>query len=162
MLDYTVQPKTIATWFVNHVDRDAGEAITHLKLQKLVYYAQAWYLANFDKPLCEEDHQAWAHGPVYKSLYDKYRDHGWQSLPVERHKSIDSNLEGFLKSVFDEYGQYGAKKLEELTHSETPWIMARGDVEPWERSSALIDKLLMRNFYANKIGKDDIEQLPAQ
>lgn len=41
----------LSGWFVNAADRDAGEAITHLKVQKLVYYAQAWFLANFDRPI---------------------------------------------------------------------------------------------------------------
>ena len=56
--------KIVARWFVNHADRASGEAITQLKLQKLVYYADAWFLANFDEPLIKEDFEAWAHGPV--------------------------------------------------------------------------------------------------
>ena len=40
----SADPKRIARWFINHADRDAGEAITPLKLQKLIYYAQAWAL----------------------------------------------------------------------------------------------------------------------
>ena len=49
----------IADWFAGAIDREAGDSITHLKLQKLVYYAQAWFLALNDKPLFEEEMQAW-------------------------------------------------------------------------------------------------------
>ncbi len=53
-----VAPTLIATWFINRIDREAGELITHLKVQKLVYYAEAWFLANFDRTLINEDLQA--------------------------------------------------------------------------------------------------------
>lgn len=49
-----VSPNMIAGWFVNHSDREAGDVVTHLKVQKLCYYADAWFLANFDRPLIAE------------------------------------------------------------------------------------------------------------
>jgi len=35
-------PSDIARWFINRADRLAGDDMTHLKLQKLIYFAQAW------------------------------------------------------------------------------------------------------------------------
>ena len=81
-----VSARIIAGWFVNAADRDSGEAPTHLKIQKLVYYTQAWYLANFDTPLFDEDMQAWTHGPVAPSVYEKYRGAGFDVLPREKKK----------------------------------------------------------------------------
>lgn len=151
--------KSVARWFVNHADRDAGEAITQLKLQKLVYYADAWFLANFDKPLIKEDFEAWAHGPVVRSLYAKYRNQGWEALAPETGQGVPKDIEDFLAAVFEEYGQYGAKKLEKMTHSEKPWLEARGDLPPEAASTTIISKLLMRNYYGEKIEKEPIQEL---
>ncbi len=52
-------PLDMAKWFINRVDREAGEAMTHLKVQKLLYFAQAYYLANYNQQLFSEDMQAW-------------------------------------------------------------------------------------------------------
>ncbi|ETX13265.1 hypothetical protein OCH239_12625 [Roseivivax halodurans JCM 10272] len=154
-----MSPKAVARWFVNHTDRDSGEVMTQLKLQKLVYYAEAWFLANFDRPLLSEDFEAWAHGPAVKSLYAKYRGHGWEPIPPQPGKSVPKELEPFLQAVYDEYGQYSAKKLERMTHEETPWLEARGALPPEAASRTVIPKVKIRNFYAARIEKEAIEQL---
>lgn len=64
----------IANWFLVTIDREAGETLSHLKLQKLVYYAQVWSLALFDKPLFDEDFEAWTYGPALPSLYQRFKD----------------------------------------------------------------------------------------
>jgi uncharacterized phage-associated protein len=155
----SIGAKTVARWFVNHADRAAGEAITQLKLQKLVYYADAWFLANFDKSLIKEDFEAWAHGPVVPSLYAKYRNHGWDALPPETGIKVPEDLEGYLEAVFEEYGQYGAKKLETMTHSEAPWLEARGDLPPEAASNTKLSKIRMRNFYGSKIEKEPVQAI---
>lgn len=150
----------IGNWFLNQADRDSGEAITHLKLQKLVYYAEAWFLANFDRTLIDENLQAWAHGPVSPTLYSKYRDKGWDALPPERPRALPDDLTGFLAEIYEQYGQFGAKRLEALTHKELPWKTARGDLPPEAKCTTPIDRLLMRNFYGAKIGKKELKKLP--
>ena len=121
-----ISPKSVASWFLNNIDRDSGEAITHLKLQKLLYYTEAWYLANFDRPLFEENFRAWAHGPVCRS--DKYKAKGWDALPSEcRFTKVPQDIEEFLKAVNSEYGQFSAKKLENF-HNEDPWQLTRGNL----------------------------------
>ena len=154
-----VPAKHVARWFLNHADREAGEALTQLKLQKLVYYADAWYLANFDKPMISEKFEAWAHGPAIRSLYAKYREAGWDSLPPENGPMPPEAVNKFLTSVYQEYGQFGAKKLEEMTHNELPWQAARVGLRPEEASKNEISKLIMRNFYASRIGKKEISKL---
>ncbi len=44
-----------------------------MKLQKLVYYSQAWSLVWDDMPLFEEPIEAWANGPVVKSLFELHK-----------------------------------------------------------------------------------------
>ena len=62
-----VNVRDIANWFLSRND------MTHKKLQKLCYYAQAWYCALYDgTPLFDDEIQAWVHGPVIPALYPVY------------------------------------------------------------------------------------------
>lgn len=140
----------IANWFLAAIDRDAGDAITHLKLQKLVYYAQAWSLAipERDKPLFDEEIQAWAHGPVAESVFHEFKGSSWEALPApEIAPEIDEDDEEFLHEILAVFGEYSGKQLERMTHSEDPWKAARGDLPPEARSNTVIDKKLMMEFY---------------
>lgn len=138
----------IANWFLNAVDRDAGDSITHLKLQKLVYYAQAWALALLGRPLFEEDFQAWAHGPVVLSVWHRFKDSGWEAIPaVEDGPDLDMDEELLLRDVMGAYGEHSAKKLEQLTHDEDPWIIARDGLPPEAKSNAVIPKSAMAEYY---------------
>jgi uncharacterized phage-associated protein len=157
-----VSARELSGWFVNAADRDAGEAITHLKVQKLVYYAQAWFLANFDRPIFEEEMEAWTHGPVAPSVYDKYRGKRFESLPLERQPRVPLSLEPFLKEIQKEYGQFTAKRLEFMTHAEGPWIETRGALPLEAKCTRPISKLSIRNFYAARLGKKPIKKLPHQ
>lgn len=154
-----LSPKVVARWFINHADRDAGEALTQLKLQKLVYYADAWFLANFDKPLINEDFEAWAHGPAVRSLYSKYKSFGWEAIPPESGSEPTKDIAKFLAAIFEEYGQFSAKRLERMTHEEAPWLDAREGLSPEAASKRIIPKIKMRNFYAGRIGKKEIKHI---
>jgi uncharacterized phage-associated protein len=156
---HRVTPKAIAVWFINHADRNAGEAITHLKVQKLAYYADAWYLANFDKPLIEEEFQAWTHGPVSLSIWSKYKGSNWNALEPERNIRVHDDISSFLSAVYDEYGQFSASKLEELTHSEYPWRLTRGNLPLEAACDKGISKIVTRNYYAERLGKPPVETI---
>lgn len=139
----------IADWFLASIDRDAGDSITHLKLQKLVYYAQAWSLALNGEPLFDEDFQAWAHGPVVRSVFDRFSGNAWGALSEpENFEGIDdSGVEKMLAEILDIYGGMGAKELEKLTHSEDPWQKAREGYGPGERAEVVIPKDHMAVYY---------------
>ncbi|WP_102691158.1 Panacea domain-containing protein [Rummeliibacillus pycnus] len=101
-------------------------AITPLKLQKLVYYAQAFHLKNNNERLFKSDILAWDHGPIVRILYDLYRDYGYHIIPPNPDDEDRINLtEKEIKTinkVFEEYGELNGKVLEEMTHQETPWL----------------------------------------
>lgn len=138
----------VADWFRGAVDREAGDSVTHLKLQKLVYYAQAWSLALLGRPLFADDVRAWAHGPVVLSVWHAFKEHGWEALPApDEMPRFDDEATELLRDVLRSYGEHSAKKLEELTHSEEPWLRARGDLPPEARSSAVISQEHMTRFY---------------
>lgn len=145
----------IADYFIA-ISNESGDSITNLKLQKLVYYAQAWYLANFNKPLFKEDFEAWIHGPVIPSLYDEYKKLGPNPIKKdinlkEVRAKIDKKVLEFLDEVVKVYMPCGAYQLEMMTHREDPWIIARGGCTPDERCNNIIDKDQIQKYYGQKI-----------
>ncbi len=152
----------IATWFINrvHKDEDYGEYITPLKLQKLLYYAQSWYLVYYDKPLFEEKILAWVHGPVVEEVYQKYKNKKWENLPVENlDSSFDKDTKDYLESVYRHYGGYRAKELEEMTHKEDPWVQARKGISPELSCDEEIDIQTMKKFYGQRLEKKEKNHL---
>jgi len=149
MATKTYTPLQIANWFLANIGREAGDLITHLKLQKLVYYAQAWSLAGRGTPLFDEDFQAWAHGPVVPSVFRAFRDHGMAPIPAPASvPRLDEETVELLTEILDVYGEHSAKKLETLTHRERPWKDARGDLPAEARSESVIPKAAMQSYYS--------------
>lgn len=114
----------IARYFLALTDEESGDAISNLKLQKLVYYAQGFHLALHDEPLFGEKIEAWLHGPVIPDLYHYYKEHG--STPIPKPLDVDFSIytdevKELLDEVYTVYGQYSAWKLRELTHEEPTW-----------------------------------------
>jgi uncharacterized phage-associated protein len=66
----------VANYFLKRQEPEVGDLMTNLKLQKLVYYAQGFYLAMMDSPLFNEPIEAWEHGPVCVPLYHEYKNFG--------------------------------------------------------------------------------------
>lgn len=139
---------------------ETGELITNLKLQKLVYYAQAWYLAIYDEVLFDEDFQAWVHGPVLPELWQEYRDYKWN--PIIR-EDLDENsldkikeqmgveISGFMAELTDAYFGCGAYELEKMTHLEDPWKNARGNLSSDMPCTSVIDKEDIKLYYRSKV-----------
>lgn len=126
------------------------ESMTHKKLQKICYYAQAWHLALFEgEPLVNARFEAWIHGPVCPELYSKYRDYGWHDIPME--ESVPSDITNtkweFLQLIYKTFKDFTADQLESMTHIEEPWIEARGDLQEWEPSDNQISEITMRQYY---------------
>ncbi len=131
--------KPIARFFVDldrQQDSEAGECdLTHLKLQKLLYYAQGWALVDLGKPLFSNSIYAWQHGPVVKEAYFDLKPQlkGEAHVKPEHLGDIapcdDEAITSFLKQVYDTYGIYSAWALRTMTHDEDPWRNAylKGD-----------------------------------
>jgi len=137
----------IANWFLNEnrikINFEDSEYITNLKLQKLLYYAQGCYMAKYGKPLFNDDFLAWAHGPVIKSIYDKYKSNGASGIVYdEDYKcNLDDETIDFLKKIDNYFGQYTAWKLRDMTHQELPWMNTR--------RNDIITKDLIKDFFIN-------------
>jgi uncharacterized phage-associated protein len=114
----------VAEYLLSQVDDDAGDLISNLKLQKLVYYSQGFSLALNDEPIFAEDIEAWMHGPVVPDLYHAYKGHGSGAIP--RPQDVDfeiysTDMRDLLDEVYTVYGQFSAWKLRSMTHDEPPW-----------------------------------------
>ena len=149
---------TVCDYIIHRVCA-AGGALNELKLQKLMYYVQAWNLAFNGKPLFDGRFQAWVHGPVNRELYDRFgatkslysqitsddisADFQTTLLPDEARQHIDS--------VLETYAGFTGTQLEELTHREEPWIAARRGYRDSERCEVEIDEELMRSFYGARL-----------
>lgn len=132
------------------------ESMTHKKLQKLCYYAQAWHLANYKNPLFPNHFEAWVHGPVSPELYSAYREWGW--LPIPQVKSDEVHLANartsdFLNLVYNAYGEFSGDQLENITHQEDPWRIARSGYSAGEYCRNMISMDDMKLYYAKRIGK---------
>jgi uncharacterized phage-associated protein len=149
----------IAIWFLAAIDRKAGDGITHLKLQKLVYYAQAWSLALRDTPLFDEQVEAWAHGPVVETVFQRFKAAGSANLPRLAQKTgIDPQTALLLRGVLATYGEHTAGFLEDLTHREAPWQSAREGLAPTSRSRRVIPAAVMKSYYRRQ--RDRQERAP--
>lgn len=141
-----------AKYFIASFQRK-NKAISNLKLQKLLYYAQAWHLALYDRPLFSDDIEAWVHGPVVRQVFREYRSFGWRPLEIHGASAVvfDSQTTQHLEEVTKVYGKFDGIELERMTHSEAPWRDARGMLAPDEPSNRVITHEAMKRFYSARL-----------
>src|SRR5258707_15495854 len=121
------------------LSHEKQDPVSNLKLQKLLYYSQAWHLALFKTPLFEEEIEAWVHGPVVPQVFRRYRDCKWNPI-VNIGTGSKPAFVAHLEEVWRVYGDFRAFDLERLTHSEDPWKIARTGLPPDASSSRIISK----------------------
>ncbi|RPD36771.1 DUF4065 domain-containing protein [Candidatus Liberibacter solanacearum] len=139
------------------------EPLSHLKLQKLCYYAfgvASSLREENSPPLFEEPIEAWFHGPVVPELYETFKKYKNCNIPEEESateeqaRQIDWIDRKILDDVFYTYGQFTAWKLREMTHSEDPW---KDSYNNNTYMSATIYPEKIRNFFIKTISEDYIE-----
>lgn len=122
-----------------------------MKLQKLLYYSQAWALVWTENPLFQEEFQAWANGPVIWDLYTAHR--GRFRVEAGLFKGDPSKLSTDQKDVIERvlayYGDKDPQWLSNLTHMEAPWQQARINVEHGQPCSEIITKESMLEYYSS-------------
>lgn len=149
----TLPVSIIAKYFIKK-SNDSNRVITNKKLQKLVYYGQAWNLVLNGKPIFKEPIEAWVHGPAINSLYESYKQFSYnpivEQVTDDDIKNIPQDIKAVLEEVWKVYGNYDGDYLELLTHSEEPWQKAREGLEIAQSSNNEISIELMREFYSKK------------
>ena len=165
-----LKAKEVAIWFLAknnseikeheavNDDYEVYEGITHLKLQKLLYYAQGVYVAITGKKLFEEEIEAWQHGPVVADIYNLFKSYGKNNITLqlsdreeETVRKIENNREisEILNMVYDNFAIYTAWQLREMTHVKNgPWdkaitsehkVIDINDIKQYFESEVIVD-----------------------
>lgn len=126
--------------------------LTAMKLQKLVYYSQAWHAVWSEEPLFENRIEAWANGPVSPQLYNMHR--GQFQIDSRSFQGGDINnlsvdQKDSIGAVLALYGDKTSQWLSDLTHMERPWIEARNGLQPGEISNNEITLASMVEYYSS-------------
>ena len=146
-------------WFANcHND-----LVTNLQIQKLCYLTEGYYLGLYGTELTEEQFQAWKHGPVSPTLWERFKKYAFNPINEElprlnpkeedpfefRYKKpkISREAEYILKLIIKNFWGETAWELECLTLGHLPWQEARKGKKPIEHCTRAIDKQSMKNFY---------------
>lgn len=118
------------------------------KLQKLVYYSQAWHLVwSGGVSLFSEKIYAWANGPVCEKLYQRHKGfYLVASIGGNTDRLTPSEIES-IDAVLDFYGERDGQYLSDLTHMEAPWQKARKGLSPRERGNKPISLDSMAEYY---------------
>ena len=159
-LSRTSKSLAVANYFIyrsNLASKESLPGITNKKLQKLLYYSQAWSLALRNKRLFKDDIEAWVHGPAVRSVYTAFKQYSFGEIKTDVSKDDFSILSAeeleLLNTIWSVYGKYDADYLEALTHSESPWQEARNGLAAHQSSSKVISPDTMKAFYGEKIKK---------
>ena len=124
--------------------------MTAMKLQKLVYYSQAWGLVWDEEPLFPERIEAWANGPVVRELYDVHRGQFRVSANnLGDPDALNEDQINTVKAILKFYGKMPSQTLSDLTHRESPWREARKGLEPGERGNREITLESMAEYYGS-------------
>ena len=137
--------------------------MSHLKLQKLLFYCDAYCLAYFDQELIEDRFEAWVHGPVSRKVYDSlkdksilYSDLSYSGDNTERYVDLEfdklaSSQKELVTDVLNQLSTWTGMELEAATHREKPWAEARVGYGEADKCHVLISKETTKLFYKKEL-----------
>lgn len=129
--------------------------VSTMKLQKLTFYSQVYALVRYGRPLFEEDFEAWKNGPVCRDLFNAHRGrfvigpHELNDFAPSRKGALGEADKCAVSHVLRVLGSYSGRELSDLTHSELPWINARGNLRDGDYGNEIITKESMVYFYGS-------------
>jgi uncharacterized phage-associated protein len=157
----------VANAFLDIQELDGGNfpPIDQMKLQKLVYYAYAWWLAYTGQQLFPEDVEAWPWGPVVRSIYGDFRDCGREPIGSHRAKTIElqrtptlkvrvstpapppPQVMEFLKGVWEQHKGFTGIQLSNATHAAgEPWTILKERLGSLDSKPRIPDELIADVF----------------
>lgn len=159
---FSVSHKMLAT--INSIFKNLGE-ITPLALQKLLYFTQGIHYTLYNKPMFDEDCEAWVHGPVYRDVYYIFKDFKYNTIDDSKFLIIDYIEEKLteeenqtINNVINTFGIYSGKILEKITHEEYPWKNARAGCTDDMCSNEIITKESILQYYKSINEKYDLSK----
>jgi len=127
-------------------------AMSAMKLQKLIYYCQAWSLVWDDEPLFDNKISAWANGPVVWDLYNQHRGMFRVNYKDFEHLAkgrLNREQKETIDAVLDAYSEKSAQWLSDQTHAEAPWQDARKGLSDSDRGNREITLASLAEFYGS-------------
>ena len=131
--------------------------MSHLKLQKLLFYCDAYSLAYFGEEIVEDKFEAWVHGPVSRKVYDSLKDksilysdieYSFDGIDVDyEFGKLTQGQQDLIVAVLNDLSAWSGLELETATHSELPWLEARRGYAEGDKCHELISKETTRDFY---------------
>jgi uncharacterized phage-associated protein len=127
---------------------DKRGPMTAMKLQKLVYYSQAWSLVWDEQPLFREKIKAWANGPVCSDLYASHKGQfSVTSISEGNGDALGTAQRATVDAVLKFYGDKPSQWLSDLTHVEPPWRDAREGIPDGKHGNREITHAAMAEYY---------------
>lgn len=137
----------VANAFIKRKKEGVLPDLTPMKLQKLLYFAQAHYLRHYRSPLIDDFFARWTYGPVIPSLYHEFKEYGAGQIAdfgghivlengsYARKRPIiaDEDVQGWaiVDAIVSSYGKFSGPQLSSITHQPgTPWSIGGGDGTP--------------------------------
>nr|WP_300664280.1 type II toxin-antitoxin system antitoxin SocA domain-containing protein [uncultured Acetatifactor sp.] len=129
--------------------------VTHLALQKLLYFVQSWSRTLLDQAMFDDDCEAWVHGAVYPNVYSVFRQFKYAPLPsVEESFEFGEQEQRILNAVKKYYFDiYSAKALEEICHREPPYIETREGFPEGKACHKVMDAEKISSYYGKVVQK---------
>ena len=131
-------------------------SLINMKIQKLLYFIQAWSYGINNLPFFEGEFEAWIHGPINRHIYDRFCEN--KSLYSEInladciHKEVEltSDEALFVDFILENYVRFSGAELELLFKEETPWIKTRGQLDRNRQCNETISADLLREYYGKR------------
>jgi uncharacterized phage-associated protein len=159
ILEGDYKASDIAKFFIlkaseKQIDEGLSEGITNLKLQKILYFAQAAHVALYDKKIFKDKVVAWKFGPIVEQVYYEYKIHKNNPLPTPTDVlNISDEDREFLDGIWGLFEKYSASELVSITHSHAPWKDA---YEKGQNTEIPVEQL--RNYYRHVFELEDGEE----
>lgn len=135
---------------------DTHGAMTNLKLQKILYFVQAWNLTWNGDPAFQGEIQAWQMGPASPELYEAAKHYGKEPVRVlssANPELVDEDLRAVIAAIMEHYGEMTAGQLVELTHEDSAWVAARDGLPEEMPSDLAITENAMRSWHSLQVAE---------
>lgn len=112
-------------------EHQQNRCISNLRLQVLLYFVQAKYIASVGAPIFRSPIEALAAGPVVLEAYQKYRIFGGATIPASSHtsdiKALREDDAAIINPMLDYCASYYTTDLLNCVKKQKPFIDARSN-----------------------------------
>jgi uncharacterized phage-associated protein len=144
-----VRPATVIADAILAKAAKQGFTVSNLKLQKLLYYVQGYHLHRLGSVAFTDEIKAWSHGPVVPVVYQKFKKFSWHDITdIPAMPNLPEKTSALIDFVWKKFGGFSGPELEDMTHAEEPWIMARAGLPIGAPASPVIQTKWIRAHFA--------------